>query len=65
MNAFFDGKLKPYRLSQAIPEDWDKHPVKILVRDNFMTLQLIKAKLSLSHLLHYGKKNRLKENKKY
>ncbi|KAK2705609.1 protein disulfide-isomerase-like [Artemia franciscana] len=35
VQAFLDNKLKPHRLSEEIPEDWDSEPVKVLVAKNF------------------------------
>lgn len=44
VTAFTEGKLKRHLLSQDLPEDWDKFPVKTLVGSNFREIAFNKEK---------------------
>ncbi|KAL1467457.1 hypothetical protein MTO96_026038 [Rhipicephalus appendiculatus] len=39
-----DGTIKQIRLSQDLPDDWDKHPVKVVVQKNFDEVVFDKTK---------------------
>ena len=53
LQEVFNDKLKPYRLGQELPADWDAKPVKVLTVKNFEQISKDKSKTVLVKFCNY------------
>lgn len=53
VSKFIEGTLKPFLMSEDVPEDWDAQPVKILVGKNFAEVARNKDKNVLVEFCEY------------
>lgn len=55
LNQFDQGLVDVYRKSQALPEEWNEKPVKILVNDNFESVCYFSCFIILEIAFKFGK----------